>query len=144
MKFRSLSVYAHAVAQAHCATLHKRARLASYPGVGGKRTPGTHCLRVRLISEKSRKIGYFSNLPYSNNQLMCTISGIMCLRGAHTFNSHLAASVDLTISDSNLSLWTSIVHPSWTYTNWSLFSFSSPNFYHKTLLVLYCIHVLFH
>ena len=45
--------------------------VASYPGVlkggggggGGERTPRTHCLRMRLISEISRKIGYSSNLP---------------------------------------------------------------------------------
>ena len=38
----------------------------SYPGIrggGGERTPGTHCLCMRLISEKSQKIGYFSNPP---------------------------------------------------------------------------------
>ena len=43
--------------------------LASYPGVRGegrrKRTPGTHCLRMRLISEESRKIGYFRNPPHN-------------------------------------------------------------------------------
>ena len=53
--------------------------------------------------------------PYSSTigWLCCRISfsllrsSIMCLRGArssHTFNGHHAASVDLTISDSNLSL----------------------------------------
>ena len=44
----------------------------SYPGGRGwgggggrvkERTPGTHCLCMCLISEKSRKIGYFSNPP---------------------------------------------------------------------------------
>ena len=30
-----------------------------------KRTPGTHCLHMHLISEKSRKIGYFSNSRYN-------------------------------------------------------------------------------
>ena len=39
--------------------------LASYPGAqgGGERAPGTHCLRMRLISQISGKIVYFSNLP---------------------------------------------------------------------------------
>ena len=49
----------------HCTD--QRDVLASYPGVRGegrrKRTPGAHCLRMRLISEKSRKIGYFGNPP---------------------------------------------------------------------------------
>ena len=41
-----------------------RFKVASYPGVrGGEGTPGTHCLRMRLISQISGKIGYFSNLP---------------------------------------------------------------------------------
>ena len=36
----------------------------------GQRTPGTHCLRMRLISEISRKIGYFSNPdPPCNNDV---------------------------------------------------------------------------
>ena len=33
----------------------------------GERTPGTHCLRMRLISEISRKIGYFSNPPCNDD-----------------------------------------------------------------------------
>ena len=33
----------------------------------GERTPGTHYLRMRLISEISRKIGYFSNLPCNDD-----------------------------------------------------------------------------
>ena len=39
--------------------------LASYPGAqwGGERAPGTHRLRMRLISQISGKIVYFSNLP---------------------------------------------------------------------------------
>ena len=38
--------------------------LASYPGAqGGERAPGTHCMRMRLISQISGKIVYFSNLP---------------------------------------------------------------------------------
>ena len=44
--------------------------LASYAGVWrgrGERTPGTHCLRMRLISEISRKIGYFSNPPCNDD-----------------------------------------------------------------------------
>ena len=48
--------------------IHSRI-LASYPGVRGegrrKRTPGTHCLRMRSISEESRKIGYFRNPPHN-------------------------------------------------------------------------------
>ena len=43
--------------------------LASYPGVREegrrKRTPGTHCLRMHLISEASRKIGYFRIPPHN-------------------------------------------------------------------------------
>ena len=39
--------------------------IASYPGAqgGGERAPGTHCLRMRLISQTTGKIVYFSNLP---------------------------------------------------------------------------------
>ena len=39
--------------------------LASYPGAqgGGERAPGTHCSLMRLISQISGKIVYFSNLP---------------------------------------------------------------------------------
>ena len=39
--------------------------IASYPGAqgGGERAPGTHCLCMRLISQISGKIVYFSNLP---------------------------------------------------------------------------------
>ena len=39
--------------------------LASYPGAqgGGERASGTHCLRMRLISQISGKIVYLSNLP---------------------------------------------------------------------------------
>ena len=39
--------------------------LALYPGAqgGGERASGTHCLRMRLISQVSGKIVYFSNLP---------------------------------------------------------------------------------
>ena len=33
----------------------------------GERAPGTHHLRMRLISEISRKIGYFSNPPCNND-----------------------------------------------------------------------------
>ena len=33
----------------------------------GERTPGTHCLRMHLISEISRKIGYFSNPPCNDD-----------------------------------------------------------------------------
>ena len=33
----------------------------------GEITPGTHCLRMRLISEISRKIGYFSNPPCNDD-----------------------------------------------------------------------------
>ena len=42
-----------------------------YPGVQGggggegKERLGTHCLHMRLISEKSRKIRYFSNPPHN-------------------------------------------------------------------------------
>ena len=38
--------------------------VASYPGAqgGGERAPGSHCLHMRLISQISEKIVYFSNL----------------------------------------------------------------------------------
>ena len=90
--------------------------------------------------------------PYSSTigWLRCRISfsllrsSIMCLRGArssHTYNSHLAASVDLTISDSNLLLWTKfkfVFHLSWTYLNWLLFtSTSSIPYMFLSLLSLY-------
>ena len=73
--------------------------------------PAATAFYKRLSSQLSDKW----KQPYSSTigWLRCRISfsllrsSIMCLRGArssHTFNSHLAASVDLTISDSNLSL----------------------------------------
>ena len=73
--------------------------------------PAATAFYKRLASQLSDKW----KQPYSSTigWLRCRISfsllrsSIMCLRGArssHTFNSHLAASVDLTISDSNLSL----------------------------------------
>ena len=76
-------------------------------GLGPAATAFYKCLASQL-SDKWKQ-------PYSSTigWLHCRISfsllrsSIMCLRGArssHTFNSHLAASVDLTISDSNLSL----------------------------------------
>ena len=73
--------------------------------------PAATAFYKRLASQLSDKW----KQPYSSTigWLRCRVSfsllrsSIMCLRGArssHTFNSHLAASVDLTISDSNLSL----------------------------------------
>ena len=73
--------------------------------------PAATAFYKRLSSQLSDKW----KQPYSTTigWLRCRISfsllrsSIVCLRGArssHTFNSHLAASVDLTISDSNLSL----------------------------------------
>ena len=73
--------------------------------------PAATAFYKRLSSQLSDKW----KQPYSSTigWLRCRISfsllrsSIMCLRGArssHTFNNHLAASVDLTISDSNLLL----------------------------------------
>ena len=48
---------------------HVAPAVSAYPGARGegrrKRTPGTHCLRMRSISEESRKIGYFRNPPHN-------------------------------------------------------------------------------
>ena len=73
--------------------------------------PAATAFYKRLASQLSEKWkqSYSSTIGW----LRCRISfsllraSIMCIRGArssHAFNSHLAASVDLTIADSNLSL----------------------------------------
>ena len=75
--------------------------IASYPDIRGerrrKRTPGTHCLRMRLIAKKSRKIVAAAtiNFALSSRSLSCgyksraaLIRGRLLLPRASTKHTH--------------------------------------------------------
>ena len=73
--------------------------------------PAAKAFYKRLASQLSDKWKqpYCSTIGWLRCRISFSLlrSAIMCIRGArssHTFNGHLAASVDLTIADSNLSL----------------------------------------
>ena len=75
--------------------------------------PAAMAFYKRLASQLSEKWkqSYSSTIGWLRCRIAFSLlrSSIMCLRGSRlsrAFNSHLAASVDLTIADSNLSLYT--------------------------------------
>ena len=114
-------------------------------GLGPNATAFYKCLSSQ-ISDKWKQ-------PYSTTSgwLRCRISfsllrsSIVCLRGARSFpplTAILRPLLTLTISDSNLWLWTNlliVVHLSWTYLYWLLFTlyFSTP--YMFPLLYIYFV-----
>ena len=73
---------------------------------GGRSRASCHSLLQTPLSDKWKQ-SYSSTMGWLRCRISFSLlrSSIMCLRGArssNTFNSHLAASVDLTIADSNL------------------------------------------